>query len=639
MMRAAKFQALIALVLVLVILVGANVLVGRYLPGVRADLTAGRVYTLSAGTREVLGGLKQPVTLRLYYSRKLGAVIPSYGALADRVQQMLGEYARLSHGMLRVRTFDPEPYSDTEDRAIADGMQGVPLDQGGEQVYFGLAGSNQLDTERSISFFKAEREAFLEYDLTRLVYELSDPTRPVVGLMTSLPMQGDPRAMMMGGKSQPWTSLAELQQSFAVTSLPLDTTVIPPDIKVLLVAQAQHLSQPTLYAIDQFVMRGGRLLAMVDPHSEMEASQPSMTGQPVTDTESDLTTLFDKWGIVFDPKQVVGDLDGAWRVRSSSASDRVQAVDYVAWINIRDGLSHDDPATADLKQVSVAAAGQISLRPDSGLTLTPLLSSSPDRSAMIDVASVQTAPNPARILADFKPDGQRHVIAARISGPLKSAFDAAPKQEAPDKDAAAADAKPADLPPYRAHTEGAANLVVIADTDIMGDRFWVRVADFFGEQTAVPFADNGAFISNLVGTLAGGDALMGLRGRGVTVRPFAYIDRMTETADARYRQTEQGLLKHLEDVQKQLAGLRGSGGDASQAVITPAQAAAVEEARRDVMQTRQKLRLVQLDLRRDIATLEDRLRVIDIAAVPAVLTLIAIGIAVLRARRRARARA
>ena len=638
-MKFAKSQALIALLLVLVILVGANVLVTRFLPGVRADLTAGRIYTLSKGTREVLAGLKQPVTLRLYYSRKLGTVIPSYGALADRVEQMLGEYARLSHGMVRVQIYDPEPYSDTEDRAIADGMQGVPLDQGGEQVYFGLAGSNQLDTERSIAFFKTEREAFLEYDLTKLVYELSDPTRPAVGLMTSLPMQGDPRMMMMGGKTQPWTSLAELQQAFKVTSLPLDSTVIPPDIKVLIVAQAQHLSDSALYAIDQFVMRGGRLLAMVDPHSEMEASQPSMNGQPVMDTESDLAPLFDKWGIEFDPKQVVGDLDGAWRVRSSSASDRVQAVDYVAWINVRDGLSHDDPATADLKQVSVAAVGQISLKPGSGLRLTPLLSSSADRSAMIPVDKVQLQPNPARILADFKPDGHSHVIAARITGPLKSAFDAPPKPHAAEKDAGSADAKPAALPPYIAHTNGAANLVVIADTDIMGDRFWVRVADFFGEQTAVPFADNGAFVSNIVGTLAGGDVLLGLRGRGITVRPFTYIDQMTEVADARYRRTEQGLLQHLEDVQKQLASLRGSGGDASQAVITPAQAAAVEEARRDVMQTRQKLRLVQLDLRRDIATLEDWLRIVDIAAVPAVLSVIAIGIAVLRARRRARARA
>src|SRR6202041_3278978 len=216
--------------------------------------------------------------------------------------------------------YDPEPFSDAEDHAMAYGLQGVPVDQGGTQVYFGLAASNLLDDERTIAFFQPEREPFLEYDLTRLIYELSNPTRPVVGVMSSLPLDGDPRMMMMmRGQSDagaPWTSMLQLRQTFTIKNVPTDAQVIDPDIQVLLVAQAQHLSDATLYAIDQFVMRGGRLMVMVDPWSEAMAAIPSPTGMPPTDTSSNLKKLFDAWGIVFDPTEVVGDLTGAWRVRA-----------------------------------------------------------------------------------------------------------------------------------------------------------------------------------------------------------------------------------------------------------------------------------------------------------------------------------
>jgi len=263
-----------------------------------------------------------------------------------------------------------------------------------------------------------------------------------------------------------------------------------------------------------------------------------------------------------------------------------------------------------------------------------LLTTSADRSGTVPVELVQVAPNPAQILANFKPDGRAHVVAARLTGPLKSAFTEAPKpsdDKEPAKDAPV-------LPPHIAATNGAANLIVIADSDLMGDRFWVRIADFFGDQTAVPFADNGAFVSNLTGTLAGGDALLGLRSRGVSARPFDYIDHMTQDADARYRQTAEGLTKHLEDLQKQLTSLRGTVQGASQTVLSPAQTAAIEDARKDVLETRKQLRAVQLDLRRDIAYVEGWLKIINIALVPAILAIVVILLALAQARRRARAR-
>jgi ABC-type uncharacterized transport system involved in gliding motility auxiliary subunit len=631
-MRRLTFS-IIGVIAAAAIAIGINMFVDARLANTQVDLTQGHIYTLSPGTRQVLASLKEPVTLRLFYSRQLGSTVPTYGTYADHVREMLNDYASVSGGKVRVEYFDPEPFSDTEDRAMSYGLQGVPLDQNGSQIYFGLAGSNLEDDEKTIPFFQAERERFLEYDLTKLVYDLSNPTRPVVGVISSLPLDGDPRSMMMsqgrGPGAQPYASSVLLRQTNTVKTVPLDVQVIDPDIQVLLVAEAQNLSPATLYAIDQFVMRGGRLMAMVDPWSEALAASPSPTGMPAEDTHADLKTLFDAWGIAFDPAKVVGDLTGAWRVRAGN--DEVQVVSYLAWFNIRDGINHDDPATADLQQVTVASSGFLAKAADATIEFTPLLTSS-DRSGLLPVAEVKQ-PDPAKVLAGFKPEGGPRVIAARVHGVLKSAFAGPPALSGDQK-------RPESFPAHKAQTDTPANMVVVADSDILADRFWVRVADFFGQQTATPFSDNGAFVANLVGTLSGSDALIGLRSRGDTNRPFTLVAAMQGDAEAQFRQTQQALQQHLDEVEKKLRSLRSGGSDNAKAdaVITPDQRVAIDAARQDVLDTRGKLRAVQLELNRDISRLETEMRVLTIALVPAALTVFAITMAILQRRKRARAR-
>jgi ABC-type uncharacterized transport system involved in gliding motility auxiliary subunit len=627
--------SIIGVIAVAAIVIGINMFADARLANQHVDLTQNHIYTLSPGTRQILASLKEPITLRLFYSRRLGSTVPVYGTYADHVREMLGEYAAVSGGKIKLEFYDPEPFSDTEDRAMAYGLQGVPVDQGGVQVYFGLAGSDLEDDERTIAFFQPERERFLEYDLTKLVYELSNPKRPVVGVMSSLQLDGDPRVMMRGGAGgQPYASTMLLRQTNQVKTVPTDAQVIDPDIQVLLVAEAQNLSDATLYAIDQFVMRGGRLMVMVDPWSEAMAATPSPNGMPPTDTSSNLKKLFDAWGIQFDPTKVVGDLTGAWRVRANP-DERVQSVNYVAWFNIRDGINHDDPATADLQQVTVASAGAITKAPNASIEFTPLLTSSA-RSGEIAVDQVKM-PDPSKILADFKPEGGPRVIAARIHGTLKSAFSGPPELAKDQK-------RPDSFPAYKAQTDAPANVVVVADSDILADRFWVRISDFFGQQTAMPFSDNGPFVANLVGTLAGGDALIGLRSRGDTSHPFILVNQMQSEAEAKFRQTEQGLQKHLDDTEKQLRSLRqgpAGGGDqaGTEAVITPEQRAAIDAARKDIVDTRQQLRVVQYNLNRDISRLETELRIFNIVLVPALLAIVAIVLSIMRRRRRARARA
>jgi gliding motility-associatede transport system auxiliary component len=617
------------------IAIGINMFADSRLANVQLDLTQGHIYTLSPGTKQILSGLKEPVTLRLFYSRQLGSTVPAYGSYADHVREMLRDYASVSNGKVKFESYDPEPFSDTEDRAMAYGLQGVPLDQGGTQVYFGLAGTNLEDDERTIPFFQAERERFLEYDLTKLVYDLSNPKRPVVGVMSSLPLEGNPQEMMMSrgrGGGQPYASTVLLRQTNDLRTVPTDAQVIDPAIQVLLVAEAQNLSPATQYAIDQFVMRGGKLMVMVDPWSEAMAATPSPTGMPPMDTHSDLKTLFDAWGIQFDPGKVVGDLTGAWRVRGGP--DQMSPVSYVAWFNIRDGINHDDPATADLQQVTVASAGSLAKAPNASIEFTPLLTSS-DRSELLPVDDVKM-PDPAKVLGSFKPEGGKRVIAARVHGVLKSAFSGPPPLADGQK-------RPENFPEHKAQTDGPTNLVVAADSDILADRYWVRIAEFFGQQTATPFSDNGPFVANLIGTLSGSDALISLRSRGDTNRPFTRVAAMQGEAEAQYRQTQQALQKHLDDVEKQLRTLRSGGGESgekghAEAVITPEQRAAIDAARQDVLETRGKLRAVQLELNRDISRLETEMRIFTIVLVPAALTVLAITIGLMQRRRRARAR-
>jgi ABC-type uncharacterized transport system involved in gliding motility auxiliary subunit len=313
--------------------------------------------------------------------------------------------------------------------------------------------------------------------------------------------------------------------------------------------------------------------------------------------------------------------------------DHEGVVNYVAWFNIRDGINHDDPATADLTQITVAAPGALAKAKGASIEFTPLLTSSP-RSGTIPQDKL-AMPDPAKILADFKPAGGPRVIAARVRGQLKSAFTGPPDVPKGEK-------RPDNFPPYEAATKGPVNMVVVADSDILVDRFWVHIADFFGQSTATPFSDNGPFVANLIGTLAGGDALIGLRSRGDTNRPFERVDAIQSNAEATYRQTEQTLKAHLDDVEKQLRGLRTGGGEAegraTEAVITPEQRQAIDAARKDIVDTRKQLRDVQLNLNREISSLQTWLLIMNIAVVPAALTILAIGLALIQRARRARAR-
>ncbi|MBL8704129.1 MAG: Gldg family protein [Rhodospirillales bacterium] len=629
-------NSLIALGLAAILFVAVNMLAQVLFTGARLDLTKDKLFTLSPGTRAILGRIDEPVTLRYFFSERLGREIPAYAAYGKRVDDMLSEFAANARGRLIVERVDPQPFSDAEDRAVALGMQGVPIDQGGESVYFGLSGANSTDDKETIAFLQPERERFLEYDLARMVQSLANPKRKVIGLISDLQIEGDMMAMMRGMPSQPWYILETLRSMFEIRTLGSDIDRVPEDIDVLMLAHPKSLQEKGQYAVDQFVLRGGRAIVFVDPYAESEAGRPRQMGGGAS--ASDLPRLFEAWGIDMLKDKVAGDRANARRV-NAGVPGRVVPAEYPAWLLMRQGnINRDDPLMSNIGQVNMASAGILKKRVGAPTTFEALITTSP-QSAPIDVAQLSSGPNGQPdvlgILRGFKPAMEGLVVAARISGDVSSAFPDGPPK--PKEGETPAPAKPDDkpLPAHLAKSQKPINVIVVSDTDLLNDWAWVQVQEFFGQRLAVPSANNADMVANALDFLAGGGELMGLRGRGTSARPFEVVRNLEANAEAQLRGTERELRDKLTEVQKNLREAE-AGDKATQASLSPQQAQTIEKFRAEMLDIRKQLREVQLALRRDITRLENTLRFVNIGLVPIVIAVIALVVAGIRVARRRR---
>lgn len=645
MSRSATGMTLAGLGLAAVLLVSVNSLSGKLLGGDRFDLTDQRLYTLSDGTKAVLAKIDEPVTLKLFYSKELGDQVPSFGVYAQRVRELLQEYAADAHGKIDLQILDPQPYSEVEDQATAAGLQGVPLDEGGEQVYFGLAGSNSTDDKQTVPFFQPDRERFLEYDLTKLIQQLAFPKKKMIGLVSGLALDGDPMARMQGQPTQSQVVLDQLRQGYDLRDISTSFDKVPDDIDLLMIVQPQKLSPKTEYAIDQFVMKGGHALVFVDPNSEFAQAHPSMLSPPGSGpSAASFDRMLKAWGVELVPGKVVGDRLAARKVNAGSGT-RVQAAEYLAWLNLKgDAINHDDPVTGQLGQLNFATAGALQPVPGAKTKFEWLVRSSA-QSELIDSAKVQGLPDVLGLLADFKPTGERYTLAARITGPAETAFpDGKPVDEKP-ADPKADPTKPADAakPQFAADpneiktAKEPINVIVIADSDLLDDRFWVQVQDFFGQRAATPTANNGDLVQNAVDSLAGTGDLIGLRSRGSAVRPFTVVDQLQRQAEDSYRAKEKELQDKLRETQTKLSELRTSkGADGKDAPLTAEQQQSINDLSATIIQTRTQLRQVQLALRQDIDRLKGLLVGLDVALVPLAVAFLALVIGLVRAQRRKR---
>jgi ABC-type uncharacterized transport system involved in gliding motility auxiliary subunit len=559
---------------------------------------------------------------------------------AQRVRELLDQYVAAAHGKLRLEIYQPLPFSDIEDRAVAFGLQGVPLNAQGDQVYFGLAGTNSTDDQQIVAFFAPERERLLEYDLTRLVHTLAVPKRTAVGLISTLTLDG---AGSLGGRSaRPKAFLQQLRQLDDVETLPTALDAVPPGTDVLMLVHPQNLPEKTLFAIDQFVLGGGKAIVFVDPYSELQAR----SRRQAAPADSDLDRLFKAWGLKLLPNTVAGDRRNARRVvvPVPGGAGGGEPRDYIAYLNLRDTeLNHDDVVTANLRQIAMASSGILEPVAGASTKLEPLITTSPD-AMKLPVEQVTGLPDVAGLLTRFKSENTRYVLAARITGPAETAFpDGPPKAEEPPakpgEPAKSAEAgKPEPAAEFVRKSVQPINLVVVADTDMLDDRLWAQTDDFFGRQVVLPVANNGDFVANAVEVLAGGEDLVGLRSRGTSARAFARVEQIQRDADDRYAAEQEALQQKLKEAQAKLSGLTKGEAAKANAPLSPNEAKAVDQFRADMLATRRQLRGVQGALRQDIERLKAVLEFCNIALVPILVALAAVILGVLRVRRGRRRR-
>jgi ABC-type uncharacterized transport system involved in gliding motility auxiliary subunit len=625
-----------ALVLAAILYLAVNIYSSATFRDSQIDLTSGKLYSLSDGTLKVLSDLKEPVTLRYFVSRDLLDASPGLGTYSSRVQELVERYVTLSNGKLSLEIIDPKPFSTEEDRAVGFGLKGVPLNETGELGYLGLAGNNTTDDIDVIGFLQPQREQFLEYDLTRLIYNLAHPKKKVIGLVSGLPIDADPLK-----KYKPWAVIEQMKQFFEIRPMGLEPKITD-DVDVLLIVHPIGLTDTARYAIDQFVVRGGKTMVFVDPYAE-EGTRSNQAMRLPPDQGSDLSTLFKGWGINYTTEQIMGDLGSAQRV-SAGVDDLGKPIitDYVAWVTLRpERFAKDDVITGELRLINMASSGFISKAKDAPITLEPLISSSKD-AAPVDAKKVRFQPDPSKILKTFKPLGKPMIMAARVSGKMNSAFPKGPPKAVIDARAKAAKEgpkdgeKPAKIYPHVKVAAESVNMIVVADTDILADNFWLQVQDFFGQRLVVPSANNGDFVINALDNLSGSSALIGLRSRGLSSRPFVLVQNIQKAAEIKFRDREQALNKELEDIQKKLKTLQTKEQGGGATILTDKQKDAIVKFRAQTLKLRRDLRQVRLALREDIDRLDAWTKVINIGGMPVLVAFIAIVLAMLRRGRNRR---
>ena len=661
-----RSRAVWAVALAIVLFVSVNIIARDTLIGARVDLTADKLFTLSPGTHKVLSQIDEPITLRFYFSNELGKGLPALGKYAGRVRDLIKEYAANSGGKIRLLEVDPVSFSDAEDEAVAAGLQGLPLDRTGEMVYFGLAGTNSTDESEVIPFFSPDREPFLEYDLTKVIYRLANPDRKVIGLMSWLPVRGFPGSMMarMSAMGRPWQLTSQLAQLFTVEDVSFEAAEIPANVDVLMIVHPAKPSPRALYAIDQFLMRGGRALIFVDPLAEVAQQVPGPGGKFV-DTTSDLKPIFDQWGLEYDPTKVAGDMVAAYRINAGS-EQRPQPLEYPAWLRLdKSNVAGKDLITTEIDNMVMASAGALSMKAGSGMSFTPLIATS-EQSMLLNAEELKGGrPDFEAIVRNFKPSGKRLVLAARINGPSKTAFPKGPpaieeylkedpeakrkkqleedpmplKKSDAEKRKEAEDIRARLVTAHRAASSQPVHAVVVTDADMLQDRFWVQAQNLFGQTITVPVSDNMNLTTNSIDNLTGSNELIGLRSRGVSRRPFTVVEDLTRKAELNLRAKERELQKQREETERKLAelqtpgrGQQGAGNERT--ILSPAQVKEINKFKGELLGIRKQLRAVQLGLRRDIEVLEGRLWLFNIGLIPLLVALAAIGLGLARMRRR-----
>jgi ABC-type uncharacterized transport system involved in gliding motility auxiliary subunit len=602
--------AVLAAVFAAIIFGCINIASSELFRSARIDLTQQHLFSLSQGTRTMIGDLNEPIRFRFFMSSGLTKEAPQLAAFAGRVRSMLDAYVAGSKGKIVLETIDAKPYSEDEDRAVAFGISPIRSSTG-DRLFFGLAATNSTDGKSTIGSFSPEREAFLEYDLTRLVAELGKRGKPVVAVLDGLGMNGNPQLGLREAQV-----LTQMKQFFDVKPLEGEIQELPDNTRVVMVVHPQNLTDKTLYTLDQWAVGGGAMLVFVDPNAE---NQIGPRGQPPADASSDLPKLFKAWGVVYDVKKAVADPTYALQTERTIDGRPVTMLN-LPWLALRnEALRKDEAILAQLAAIVITTSGSFETNKE-GMSIRPLMTGSAE-AGTLPAADVKERTADMRKLATQIEKGKAPpVIAGRLVGTLESAFTTKPEGSTRKEEHIAKATKPA-------------NVILVGDADMVMDRNWVQRRNLLGTEVAQAFANNGDFVVNAIEQMSGGTALADLRGRGVSWRPFERIQTMEAEANARYSSKEQQLQARMKDAEQKLQDLGRGGKEGSNEVLTPQQIETIEKFKTELLATREELRATQFALRNDVDTLKSRLTALNVAGIPIFAGLIALFFAMRRTRR------
>ena len=630
-------RAVIGLGLALVLLLSVNIFSNVAFKPFQLDLTESKLFTVSEGTQEILASVDEPIVLRLYFTKALGEGNPEHARHFVRVRELLERYASLSDGKLKLELLDAAPFSKSEDKAMAFGLSGIPFNEAGDLGYFGLVGANSTDDLQFIRYLAPDRDKFLEYDVTKLIHRLIKPKKKVIGLISSLAIGG---AGTVPYRDAPrWPAIDQIREFFEVRPLPPYVDEIPDDIDVLMVVHPKKFDDHALYAIDQFVLNGGRALVFVD--TLVESTGRSGNTDPTAAGRSEFDRLLNSWGLALVPNRIAGDLDASRRIRIRHEG-RIAVIDYVAWLALNpDNFDGSDVTTGEIATLNLGTAGILETVRAPGLTVTPLITTGL-KSMAIDGRKFGSQPDVVSMFRNFKPENRKMMLAARTTGIANTAFPGGPptikvsppstgKKETPSKASAPASAKP-----HLTRSKGPINAIVVSDVDMLHDEFWADIEDQQGRQVLRPNANNIDFVINALDNLTGSDALIDLRGRANTSRPFHLIQRIRQDAERQFRQKERELQDQLTAARTEMEALTERDIGDARVTLSAEQRAKINDFRRQMVKVRRELRDVQHSLRKDMEQLDGWLKFINIGAIPLLIVAGAFATTAYRRSRRKR---
>ncbi|MBN1866019.1 GldG family protein [Candidatus Sumerlaeota bacterium] len=646
-----KMSTIVGLVLIAVIVLAANLIAGTVFKRAKIDMTEENLYTLSDGSINVLNSLDDTIAASFYYSRTAAAEIPQFKAYAERVLQLLEEYQAMSKGRFALEVLDPRPDTEIELTADRYGLQGVPLPSG-ERVFLGLVLKDQAGRDESIPFFSDQREPYLEYDVSKAIYSISHPEKEKVGVLSPLPIMGagaeNPFMRDREPRFTPWVFIEELRKTFRLEQIDLAAERIPDDIQLLLIVHPKDLSGPLLYAIDQYVLKGGRVVVFADPFAQIESQyEPEVSPEQrmALSYASDLPALFQAWGIELEKTGSRTAMPGAYEPGKDSKSPGIVVdpnlaysmptrqgyQDVPVWLRLSpENCDPHEIVTANLDSLLMICAGSIkktTASPD--IEVTPLIQTTDVAALMDDVMFRAGAFDPEQMRREFKPGSSKLTLAAKITGKFKTAF---PKGAQPTRDETASPALPDG---HLAESRSPGTIVVVADVDVISDAAAVRIQNLFGQRLVIAQNDNLSLVHNAVENLTGSDDLIALRSRGSSDRPFTTVQAILRKANQEFQAEEKRLNAELDKANQRLAELQR--GTEEHQILNAAYMAEVEGLRRKTAETSSELRKVRKNMREDIERLGAWLKFVNIALVPLLVVVCSIVVAWLNALNRRRA--